>query len=62
MFCARSTPAYFVLNRWLKKTRLDFICLDLNLRSSIAPCHDNWAMHGLFPREVLFQAANLVDQ
>jgi hypothetical protein len=30
--------------------------------ASVAPRHDDWAMHGFLPREVLFQAANSVDQ
>jgi hypothetical protein len=28
----------------------------------VAPRHDDWAMQKLLPREVLFQAVNLVDQ
>jgi hypothetical protein len=28
----------------------------------VAPRHDDWAMQKLSPREVLFQAVNLVDQ
>ena len=30
--------------------------------ASIAPRHNHWAMHRLLPRDVLFQAVNLVDQ
>jgi hypothetical protein len=30
--------------------------------ASVAPRHDDWAMHEFLPRELLFQAANLVDQ
>ena len=30
--------------------------------ASVAPRHDDWAMHGFLPREVLFQAANLAHQ
>ena len=30
--------------------------------ASVAPRHDDWAIPKLFPREVLFQAVNSVDQ
>jgi hypothetical protein len=30
--------------------------------ASVAPRHGNWTMHKFLPREVLFQAVNLVDQ
>jgi hypothetical protein len=30
--------------------------------ASVAPRHDDWAMHELLPREVLFQAVDSVDQ
>ena len=30
--------------------------------ASVAPRHDDWAMHGLLPREVIIQAVNSVDQ
>jgi hypothetical protein len=30
--------------------------------ASVAPRHDDWTMHKLLPREVLFQAVNSVDQ
>jgi hypothetical protein len=30
--------------------------------ASVAPRNDDWTMHKLLPREVLFQAVNSVDQ
>jgi hypothetical protein len=66
--CALGNPTNAGDCRQLSKAY--FTCLDLRSRTfflkktlgSIAPRHDNWAMHGFLPREVLFQAANSVDE